>query len=51
MYRIMMDDPALPEPLYARMVKDKEGDAYSLYWERSKNGGAMRSDAVATPEV
>lgn len=48
---VMMDDPSIPAPIYARLIKDKDGDEYSLYWERSKDSGPMRSDATATPEI
>ena len=45
---IMMDDPTFPVPLYSRLIKDKDSDAYSLYWERAKDSGPARTDN-ATP--
>jgi len=49
---VMMDDPTLPAPLYARLVKDKDSEAYSLYWERSSDNNApTHSNAEATPEI
>ena len=46
---IMMDDPTLPMPLYTRLVKDKDGDGYSLYWERTKDNSSSHNVEPSEP--
>jgi uncharacterized protein (DUF736 family) len=33
---LKLDDPSFTAPVYANLVKDKDGDTYSAIWSRSR---------------
>jgi len=45
---VEIDDPAFAAPLWARLTRDKAGEAYSLWWERESGSGGKGQPAKAS---
>ncbi len=49
---VTFDSPLLPAPFYGRLVKEKDGDDYLLFWDRTdKSKPRMQAKPVNTADA